>query len=223
MTKLGFDKRRTALFFALALALLASIVIETKLPVLAQDTGKIAPDLIAYTVDRLFVLFSGESGGPELRFGLGTANIGNGPMQRPIGFDELAEFKFWKWDDASQDWLLIDARRKPILCLIDDERVFVCIGPASRTFVCDMTDITQQGISVGWMDDYFPGVRGQFVQLPKTGPIEGWYWLSVWENPDRIVKELNYDNNGYDVILYLETDGTISFVENYPGWKTPCP
>lgn len=77
----------------------------------------------------------------------------------------------------------------------------------------------QEGISVGWGDDYAPGVHGQWVDL--TGVPAGRYVLTHRANPGRLLRERDYANNASSVLLELERAGggkpSVRVLERCPG------
>jgi len=63
----------------------------------------------------------------------------------------------------------------------------------------------EEGISVGWGDDYDPHLEGQ--QIDVTGLAAGVYVLVHRVNPERRLRELRYDNNDASVRLRLSWPG----------------
>ena len=59
----------------------------------------------------------------------------------------------------------------------------------------------QEGISVGYGDDYQANLEGQF--LPLTGLPSGRYVLVHRVNANRQLRELNYRNNAASLLLEL--------------------
>ena len=59
----------------------------------------------------------------------------------------------------------------------------------------------QEGISVGYGDDYEATLEGQYLRL--TGRRPGRYVLVHRVNADRVLRELNYANNAASVLLEL--------------------
>ena len=59
----------------------------------------------------------------------------------------------------------------------------------------------QEGLSVGWKDDYKPLIHGQF--LPVSGLPRGNYVLAFRANEDGRLKELRRDNNASSAELRL--------------------
>lgn len=59
----------------------------------------------------------------------------------------------------------------------------------------------REGISVGYGDDYAPYLEGQFISL--RGLPAGRYVLAHVANPDRLLRERSYSNNGASVLLEL--------------------
>jgi hypothetical protein len=88
--------------------------------------------------------------------------------------------------------------RKRAFCLEDFERQAnpPLGGPGSAQYDC-----SDQGISKGWQDTYYNGLTCQFMDI--TGLAPGRYTLEVTVNPDRILPELNYDNNRATVTFDL--------------------
>ena len=63
------------------------------------------------------------------------------------------------------------------------------------------TNYVEEGISVGWGDDYLPHLEGQQIDL--TGLAAGVYVLVHRVNPDRQLRERRYDNNAASARLRL--------------------
>ena len=59
----------------------------------------------------------------------------------------------------------------------------------------------EEGISVGYGDDYQANLEGQY--LPLTGLRSGRYLLVHRVNPDRALRELDYTNNAASLLLAL--------------------
>jgi hypothetical protein len=57
----------------------------------------------------------------------------------------------------------------------------------------------QEGISVGYGDDYDPTLEGQYMRL--TGVPSGRYLLVHRVNADRRLRELRYDNNAASLLI----------------------
>jgi hypothetical protein len=71
-------------------------------------------------------------------------------------------------------------------CVIDV--VLYTIPSAPKYVLCDF-----QGISVGWADEYYDGLDGQFVDV--TGLAHGQYMLESEVNAEWLYKETSYSNN----------------------------
>ena len=67
------------------------------------------------------------------------------------------------------------------------------------------SDYVEEGISVGWGDDYDPHLEGQ--QIDVTGLAAGAYVLVHRVNTERRLRELRYDNNDASVRLRLSWPG----------------
>jgi Lysyl oxidase len=68
----------------------------------------------------------------------------------------------------------------------------------------------QEGISVGYGDDYDPTLEGQYVRL--TGLPSGRYLLIHRVNADRRLRELRYDNNAASLLVRVRWRGGRPFV-----------
>jgi len=96
--------------------------------------------------------------------------------------------------------------RKAGFCLGDRYRSEL-VEPAPRRWrhQCgrDRPNLTaiREGISVGWGDDYAPGVHGQW--LPLRGVRAGRYVLTHRANPGRFLREGDYGNNASSVLVEL--------------------
>ena len=84
----------------------------------------------------------------------------------------------------------------------------------------------EEGISVGWGDDYDPHLEGQ--QIDVTGLRAGAYVLVHRVNPERRLRELRYDNNDASVRLRLTWPGgrnappRVKVLRRCPG-RASCP
>lgn len=58
-----------------------------------------------------------------------------------------------------------------------------------------------QGISVGYGDDYDPILEGQYLDV--TGLPAGRYELVHWANSDRRLREASYDNNAASIVVEI--------------------
>ncbi|MFL5825228.1 MAG: lysyl oxidase family protein [Thermoleophilaceae bacterium] len=83
-----------------------------------------------------------------------------------------------------------------------------------------------EGMTVGWADDYMPQVEGQKIEI--TGLQPGIYWLVHRVNGTRAIQETNYDNNASSVAIRISwasgPGGTPAFavLRACPGAAT-CP
>jgi len=82
---------------------------------------------------------------------------------------------------------LITARKQGF-CMTDSAPYLSTAGPAVFQD-CD----TNQGISVGWEDQYPPQLPCQFVQIDSLA--DGIYVLEMHVNPEQTIPESNYMNN----------------------------
>ena len=104
--------------------------------------------------------------------------------------------------------------RKTGFCLGDRFRAlppFAGPPPAEPAFTsnCGLLEprrlSVDEGISVGYGDDYPANLEGQFIAL--TGLLGGRYVLAHEANPDRRLRELRYDNNAASLLLSLRWSG----------------
>lgn len=65
--------------------------------------------------------------------------------------------------------------------------------------------VVEEGISVGYGDDYAPYLEGQYLDV--TGLPAGRYVLVHTTNPERELREASYDNNAASVALRLTAGG----------------
>jgi hypothetical protein len=100
--------------------------------------------------------------------------------------------------------------RKTGFCLGDRYRAlppFAGPSPADPAFTsnCGLLQpgrlSVDEGISVGYGDDYAANLEGQLIEL--TGLPDGRYVLTHEANPDRRLRELRYDNNSASLLLSL--------------------
>jgi len=73
-----------------------------------------------------------------------------------------------------------------------------------QTFIsCGVGTIRgNQGISVGWADEYIAKLDGQWVDV--TNVADGDYILDVETNPDRLFQEARYDNNSASALVKVK-------------------
>jgi hypothetical protein len=178
------------------------------LPDLMLIEQRTADDL--YFEERTFdpnscAIVEGCVGGPGvrrlLRFGVSTANVGNVDflMGDPRENQDLFQFSPCHGHfhfNGYADYALIDAAgrvaapgHKQAFCLLDSGRYLD--DPDVRQFPRYQCDF--QGISRGWYDSYGSGLDCQWIDVTDVPPGE--YDLQVRVNPDRNVRELDYDNN----------------------------
>jgi len=196
-------------------------------PVFAQPL----PELVPMGLDQWLV--TGRLGGPTLEFGILTANIGGQDFRRPRNPDDPSQFlvpqlyEYVLYHERDGEWVEIDRRRKPTICMIDDTRrgnVHPCIQDHGPVFTCSATN---QGISRGWADDYFRGLNGQWVFL---GDNTGRFRLDALLDPDRDLqrsdipdasRDANPDNNFTRAIF--EWDGaTFTLIEIILSFDPLC-
>jgi len=79
-------------------------------------------------------------------------------------------------------------------CLRDDSPKAPYAGPGK--FTCDY-----QGISKGWQDTYDKSLDCQWVDI--TGVPPGQYNLEITVNPNRVLRESNYQNNKVVFTIYV--------------------
>ncbi|MDB4958805.1 MAG: hypothetical protein JWO36_6374 [Myxococcales bacterium] len=76
--------------------------------------------------------------------------------------------------------------------------------PAQRTY-CH-----HPGLHRGWTDAYYSTTEGNWIDITDVPP--GDYTLSVSVNPEKMIAELNYDNNSADVAVHVpasSADGAV--------------
>jgi hypothetical protein len=96
----------------------------------------------------------------------------------------------------NQSGTAVRRARKQGFCLRDDAPYFADHPPA-RGFDCD-----NQGITRGWQDIYDKSLDCQFLDI--TGVKAGRYLLRVTVNPNRVLRESNYDNNSATVPVTIQ-------------------
>jgi hypothetical protein len=146
------------------------------------------------------------------------------PCHGHLHLNEYADYRLWTpagyaaWS-ASRDWskptsvepnrtLLANAQasgalvvgRKQGFCLIDLTRYWpTAPGPTYTSCA------SNQGISVGWADEYYYRLDCQFIDV--TGVAPGTYVLEDEVNPERLFKESNYRNNAASIQLEIKGKG----------------
>ncbi len=134
-----------------------------------------------------------------LRFNGSTANVGKADLVigNPGSCGNLFIF-----DDCHQHYHFQQAQlislavsrgqlkttRKQGFCISDDVPYVSTAGPATYQN-CD----TNQGLSVGWEDQYPPQIPCQFAQI--DGLMDGTYVLEMHVNPNLLIPESDYTNN----------------------------
>src|SRR6266852_1374904 len=78
--------------------------------------------------------------------------------------------------------------RKQGFCISDDVSYLSTAGPATY-----QNCVTNQGLSVGWEDQYPPQIPCQFAQI--DGLVDGTYVLEMHVNPNLVIPESDYTNN----------------------------
>jgi hypothetical protein len=84
--------------------------------------------------------------------------------------------------------------RKQSFCLEDDENIQPGVPPTG--YSC-----TDQGITRGWADVYSRYLPCQWIDI--TDVAAGTYTLRVVANPLRTLRESNYDNNTFTVLVHF--------------------
>ncbi len=154
-------------------------------------------------------------GGPTLEFATQTANIGGQDFDRPRDPDtqqlllrQIYEYVLYNRQFISGQgwsWVEIDRRRKNTICTIDDHVVFPCLSQHGATHFCGFN----QGISQGWVDDYFRGLTGQWVFI---GDFTGRFLLEVVLDPDADLQRGDIPDSGRD------GDPTNNFADVFFTW-----
>lgn len=144
-----------------------------------------------------------------LRFSVRTPNVGKAdlvlgkPQLRPdlfmfspchghYHFDGYALYELLNVNTQNQ----VIKGRKQAFCLEDYDKWDLSVGEGKYT-------CTNQGISVGWADTYGSYLTGQWLDITDITP--GNYLLRVTVNPERALKESNYDNNQDTVAVTIPT------------------
>ncbi len=70
------------------------------------------------------------------------------------------------------------------------------------------------GISVGYGDDYVPALEGQFVDVTRVPP--GRYVLVHRVNPNRGLREEDYENNAASVLIELTPERSVTVLAMCP-------
>jgi hypothetical protein len=163
------------------------------------------------------------AGAPTLEFSILTANIGGQDYIRPRNPDnpsqwllqQIYEYEVWKYDEETGDYTtLVSRQRKNTICTIDDTRrgrVFPCLQQHGARFGCG-SQPGSQGVSRGWADDYFRGLRGQFAVI---GATVGDFLVIAHLDPDNDLQREDLADSGRDAdpdnnyaYVYLSLDGS---------------
>src|SRR5687768_16051024 len=133
-----------------------------------------------------------------LRFTTQTANHGTAdlPLGRPrdTSFFSYSSCHHHYHFEAYANYRLLDAAggvaatgHKQAFCLMD---LIDLLGTCARGA---RYDCAFQGIQSGWADAYVRTLDCQWIDI--TGVPAGTYTLEVHVNPDRVIEELDYENN----------------------------
>lgn len=157
-----------------------------------------------------------------LRFRFTTPNIGaadlvvGSPQGNPnfeysdchghFHFKEFADYTLWTPEQHAQYQSLRAANpsaqaheileaHPELQPVRGDKRSFCVIDVVQRELVAPPKYLTCefQGISVGWADEYAPGLSGQYIDV--TGVASGEYVLEAEVNAEHVYEESDYDNN----------------------------
>lgn len=131
----------------------------------------------------------------------GTTNLRFGSPRKSTSFEWAACHQHFHFKDFTH-YALLDEQgrtvvtgRKQAFCARDSARV-------DRTAeLLPKYDCENPGIQRGWADVYPPELPCQYIDV--TDLPAGTYWLAVVVNPNRIITELDYDNNRAAVKLEL--------------------
>lgn len=132
----------------------------------------------------------------------------------------------------ADDGTLVGSDRKTGFCLGDrydaDRRVALPNEPEDAVWPeeCGRGQphllAVREGISPGYGDDYVPSLEGQYVDV--TGIAPGRYLLVHRVNPERTLRESDYENNAASALLELSRsdDLTVSVLRSCPA-SARCP
>ena len=205
-------------------------------------------------------IVTGRLGVPTLEFEILTANIGGQDWIRPpidrdvtcfsssqyFRMPQTHEYTMYWFDPDLADYVLVDQRRKPTICIQDDQGrgndpQIRCLQEHGVTFPCGCNSSrygpgTGNGVSKGWADSYF---RGLFGQWSPIGTQTGDFLLTAELDPDQVLqaddlldreKDATHDDNMFWV--YFTWDGTgepcgsstcVTNVSIYYGFEPVCP
>ena len=188
---------------------------------LAVTTREFSPDSCELTAEEDCVLAPGTR--TLLHFGVETPNVGTGDLVigRPDPDNPQLEFSachdhyhlqgyasYRLVDEAASE---VAVGRKQAFCLLDTRR-WDTDDPtvsASARYHCEY-----QGIQRGWADVYHTRLPCQFIDV--TGLPAGAYTLEIELNADRVVEELDHDNNRVSIPIELGS-------ADLAGPTEPCP
>jgi hypothetical protein len=173
-------------------------VVGLRSHVVVQGQGGGLPDLAPMGMQNLAV--TQRLGGPTLEFNILTANIGGQDFDRPrdpgtgqLLLPQIYEYALYnrQFGNGHWAWVEVDRRRKNTICTIDDHVVFGCLSEHGATHFCG----SNQGISKGWVDDYFRGLTGQWVFV---GDNTGRFMLEAILDPDGDLQRTDIPDAGRD-------------------------
>jgi hypothetical protein len=146
------------------------------------------------------------------------------PVPDRIRYVVTSTHQHWHFENFAR-YRLLSADNKPLSGRHDRKTGF-CLGDRYRSFYADSMPSApenavytsdcglrsrkllglREGISVGFGDDYLPAKEGQSIDVTGLGP--GTYVLVHEANPNRSLRETNYDNNGYAMRIELRRAGS---------------
>ncbi len=190
----------------------ASLVVTGMAGVQSRALAQDLPDLVPMGLSNFGV--TQRLGGPTLEYNILTANIGAIDFDRPRDPDtgqlllrQIYEYVLYNRQFVNNQWtwVEVDRRRKNTICTIDDHVVFQCIQEHGATHFCGFN----QGISRGWVDDYFRGLAGQWVFI---GDNTGAFMLEAILDPDADLQRTDIPDSGRD------GDPTNNFADVFFTW-----
>ena len=165
------------------------------------------------------------------------------PSVGKLRYERLDDHRHWhllgfaRYELRRPDGRLARPSLKRGFCLADSFRVRGVQNPPQPVLDVGYLDTdcgakrprarrVEEGISVGWGDDYDPHLEGQ--QIDVTGLRPGFYDLVNRSNPQRLLRETSYRNNAASLRLRLSWPGgrgarpEVSVVARCPG-RERCP
>ena len=138
-----------------------------------------------------------EAGGPGL-----YRDMGSFVFHPEHNHWHVGDYVFYQLFQKGKNDQILASTDKMSFCIWDEDKQDLSLAVASPVRVYTSNCGRQiQGMSVGWSDTYLARVEGQEMNI--TGIPDGVYVFRSIVNPDKKIRENDYDNNTYDVEIEI--------------------